>query len=109
MRQEHAEPGNAEPGNSEEPPGSTRAPSHHPCLVSRTCRYWPELAKDVRPLYSAPTEAAARSSLDEFEAKWGERYRAITRLWQNAWAGFVPSRSYSPKPQGHLFDGCDFA
>lgn len=56
-----------------------------------------ELARDLRPVYSAPTEAAAGSALDELADKWGDRSPAIIRLWQNAWAEFVPFLSYSPE------------
>jgi transposase-like protein len=71
-------------------------------LIRNSFRYaskadWAELAKDLRPVYSAPTEAAARAALVELEQKWGERYPAIIRLWQNAWAEFVPFLSYSPE------------
>jgi putative transposase len=69
-------------------------------LIRNSFRYaskadWAELANGLRPVYSAPTEAAARSALDELEAKWGERYPAIIRLWRNAWPEFVPFLSYS--------------
>jgi len=71
-------------------------------LIRNSFRYaskadWAELAKDLRPLYSAPTEQAAKAALDELVCKWGERYPAIIRLWQNAWAEFVPFLSYSPE------------
>ncbi len=71
-------------------------------LIRNSFRYaskadWAELAKDLRPVYSAPSEQAARSALDELAGKWGERYPAIIRLWQNAWAEFVPFLSYSPE------------
>ena len=75
---------------------------HKAHLIRNTFRYaskadWAQLAKDLRPVYSAPTEQAARSALDEVEATWGERYPAIVRLWQNAWPEFVPFLSYSPE------------
>jgi putative transposase len=71
-------------------------------LIRNSFRYaskadWAELARDLRPVYSAPTEAAAAAALDELNVKWGERYPAIIRLWQNAWAEFVPFLSYSPE------------
>jgi putative transposase len=71
-------------------------------LIRNSFRYaskadWAELARDLRPVYGAPSEAAARTALDELEQKWGERYPAIIRLWQNAWAEFVPFLSYSPE------------
>jgi transposase-like protein len=69
-------------------------------LIRNSFRYaskadWPELAKDLRPIYSAPTEAAASAALAELEARWGEQYPAILRLWRNAWAEFVPFLAYS--------------
>jgi transposase-like protein len=71
-------------------------------LIRNSFRYaskadWAELAKDLRPVYSAPTEAAAAAALDELAGKWGDRYPAIIKLWQNAWAEFVPFLSYSPE------------
>jgi putative transposase len=71
-------------------------------LIRNSFRYaskadWDELARDLRPVYSAATEQAARLALDEVETKWGERYPAIIRLWQNAWAEFVPFLAYSPE------------
>jgi len=52
--------------------------------------YWEEMGKDLRPVYTAPTEAAAVERFEEFDAKWGGQYPAITKLWQNAWSEFVP-------------------
>jgi transposase-like protein len=48
------------------------------------------VAKGLRPVYAAPTEAAARARFDDFTQTWGEKYPAIIRLWNNAWAEFVP-------------------
>ena len=73
-----------------------------PHLIRNSFRYasradWAQLAKDLRPVYSAATKQAAKAALDELEAKWGERYPAIIRLWHNAWPEFVPFLSYSPE------------
>ena len=51
---------------------------------------WDAIAKDLKPVYTAPTEAAALERFAEFAEAWGERYPAIIRLWENAWAEFVP-------------------
>jgi len=51
---------------------------------------WERMAKDLRPVYTAPNEAAASERLDEFCEIWCDRYPAIRSLWQNAWAEFVP-------------------
>lgn len=52
--------------------------------------HWGEIAKDLRPVYTAKTEAAALERFLEFTEKWEDRYPAIVRLWTNAWAQFVP-------------------
>jgi len=64
-------------------------------LIRNTFRYaprqhWDELSRDLKPVYTAPTEAAARERFGEFEAKWATKYPAIGRLWRNAWAEFAP-------------------
>jgi putative transposase len=51
---------------------------------------WGQVAKDIKPVYTAPSEAAALDAFAEFSAKWEKRYPAIIRLWENAWAEFVP-------------------
>ena len=57
-------------------------------------KYWYEIAKDIRPVYTAPSEAAAKERFVEFTDKWGVQYPAITRLWENAWSEFVPFLDY---------------
>jgi transposase-like protein len=51
---------------------------------------WAQVAKDLKPVYTAVSEAAALDSFAEFSGKWEKRYPAIIRLWENAWAEFVP-------------------
>jgi putative transposase len=53
-------------------------------------QHYEAIAKALRPVYTAPTEAAAMERFLEFCEAWGERYPAIVRLWENAWAEFVP-------------------
>jgi transposase-like protein len=53
-------------------------------------RDWGELAKDLKPVYNAASEADALDRFAEFSGKWEKRYPAIIRLWENAWAEFVP-------------------
>jgi putative transposase len=64
-------------------------------LASR--RDWDKMSKDLRPVYTAPTEQAAKERLNEFHQLWGERYPAIRGLWDNAWSEFVPFLDYSPE------------
>jgi putative transposase len=53
-------------------------------------QYWYELARDLRLVYSAASEQAARKRFDDFADKRGERSPALVRLWEHAWAEFVP-------------------
>jgi transposase-like protein len=57
-------------------------------------KYWDELKHDVRPIYTAVNSSAARVALDELTEKWGARYPAIIRLWNNAWEEFIPFLEY---------------
>jgi putative transposase len=57
-------------------------------------KYWDAMARDLKLVYTAPTEAVAKERFVEFTAAWGERYPAIIRLWENAWSEFVPFLDY---------------
>lgn len=57
-------------------------------------KYWDQIARDIRPVYTAATEAAAKERFAEFTANWGAQYPAIIRLWENAWSEFVPFLDY---------------
>jgi transposase-like protein len=57
-------------------------------------QHYEAIARALRPVYTAPTEAAAMERFLEFAEAWGERYPAIIRLWENAWAEFVPFLSF---------------
>ncbi|WP_040155408.1 IS256 family transposase [Mobilicoccus massiliensis] len=57
-------------------------------------RYWDGIARDMKPIYTAPTAAAARDRFEEFAEKWGKPYPAIVRLWENAWTEFIPFLDY---------------
>ena len=56
--------------------------------------YWDEMSRDLRPVYTAPSEAAARERFTEFDSKWGKQYPAISKLWENAWEESIPFLDY---------------
>lgn len=72
------------------------------CLIYLLCnsfgyalkRHWPEIAKDLKPVYEAPTADAAEAAFEQFADKWGKSYPAMIRLWCNAWIEFVPFLDY---------------
>jgi transposase-like protein len=61
-------------------------------LTSR--KYWDEIKRDIKPIYTAVNATAARDAFDELAEKWGQRYPAVIRLWDNAWAEFIPFLDY---------------
>jgi putative transposase len=61
-------------------------------LTSR--KYWDELKRDLKPIYTAVNATAARAAFDELAETWGQRYPAVVRLWDNAWAEFIPFLDY---------------
>jgi putative transposase len=52
------------------------------------------IKRDIRRIYTAPNPDAALAALDDLEEKWGNTYRAMIRLWRNAWTEFVPFLDY---------------
>ncbi|MDQ1218015.1 putative transposase [Microbacterium arborescens] len=52
------------------------------------------IVRSLKPVYTAPSEAAAKDRFEEFAAEWGERYPAIIQLWRTSWAEFVPFLEY---------------
>jgi putative transposase len=57
-------------------------------------QHWDALKRDVKPIYTAVNAEAARAALDELTEKWGMKYGAIVRLWENSWDEFIPFLDY---------------
>lgn len=57
-------------------------------------KYWDELKRDIKPIYTAPSIEAAEHARDDMFEKWGDRYPAIQKLWTNAWEEFIPFLAY---------------
>lgn len=57
-------------------------------------KYWDAMARDLKPVYTAPSESAAKERFAEFTQKWGQQYPAIIKMWDNAWSEFVPFLDY---------------
>jgi putative transposase len=55
---------------------------------------WDEIAKDLRPVYTAISAEMAEVRFGEFAEKWGQRYPAIIKLWRSAWPEFIPFLDY---------------
>jgi putative transposase len=53
-------------------------------------RDWPAMARDLKPVYTAVTEAAALERFVEFAGVWEAKYPAVVKLWESAWEEFIP-------------------
>ena len=60
-------------------------------------KYWSQISRDLREIYTAPSEAAAITRFAEFEETWGQQYPAIIRLWRSAWEQFTPFLAFPPE------------
>jgi transposase-like protein len=52
------------------------------------------IKRDIKSIYTAPNAEAALAALDELDEKWGTKYRAMIKLWRNAWNEFIPFLDY---------------
>src|SRR6516165_3875435 len=57
-------------------------------------RDWAQVARDLKPVYTAASEAEALDRFADFSGAWEARYPAIVGLWENAWAEFVPFMAF---------------
>jgi transposase-like protein len=49
-----------------------------------------ELARNLKPIYTAANIEEAENALNEFDEKWGDRYPMITQSWKNKWEQITP-------------------
>lgn len=67
-------------------------------------RHITALLTALRPIYQAPTVAAAEAALQAMEAgEIGQRYPAIPRTWRAAWDEFTPFLAYPPEIRKVLY------
>jgi putative transposase len=71
-------------------------------LLRNSFRYaskkdWPAIAKDLKPIYTAPSESGALDAFVAFTEQWGSRNPAIIRVWEKiikvwekVWPEFLP-------------------
>ena len=64
-------------------------------LIRASLRYVPrrereQVARDLKPIYTAVDADAAQAELGAFDEKWGQRFPVITQAWLNAWEYVTP-------------------
>lgn len=64
-------------------------------LVRNTLRYvskkyWAQITKQMRAIYTATTVDAAALLFEDFAEQWEPRYPAMTAMWRRYWDEFIP-------------------
>jgi putative transposase len=64
-------------------------------LIRSSLRYVPrrereQVARDLKPIYTAIDADHAHAELEAFDEKWGQRFPVITQAWLNAWEHVIP-------------------
>src|SRR5205085_11592174 len=71
-------------------------------LIRHSLKYVPrrqreQVARDLKPIYTAADADAAQVELERFDEKWGQRFPVITRPWLNNWAYLIPFLAFPPE------------
>lgn len=51
---------------------------------------WDQISRALKPVYQAATVQEAEDRFLDFQEAWGAKYPAVVKLWESAWAEFVP-------------------
>jgi putative transposase len=57
-------------------------------------RDYKAITRDLKLIYTAPTEAAAKDALTAFKSTWHSQYPTITPMWERHWENIVPFLAY---------------
>ena len=71
-------------------------------LIRHSLKYVPrrereQVARDLKPIYTATDADAAQSELERFDEKWGQQFPVITQAWLNAWEYVTPFLAFPPE------------
>ena len=56
-----------------------------------------QVARDLKPIYTAVDADQAQAELEAFDEKWGARFPVITQAWLNAWEYVTPFLAFPPE------------
>ena len=51
----------------------------------------------LKRIYQSSTAEEAAQELDAFEAEWGDKYKAVVRLWRGNWDNIIPFFQFLPE------------
>ena len=71
-------------------------------MIRHSLKYVPrrereQVARDLKPIYTAIDADAAQHELERFDKRWGQRFPVITQAWLNAWEHVTPFLAFGPE------------
>src|SRR5919197_5653314 len=71
-------------------------------LIRHSLKYVPrrereQVARDLKPIYTATDADAAQAALEAFDEQWGARFPVITQAWLDAWEYVIPFLAFPPE------------
>ena len=71
-------------------------------LIRHSLKYVPrreydQVARDLKPIYTAVDADTAQRALEAFDEKWGQRFPVITQAWLNSWEHVIPFLAFPPE------------
>lgn len=56
-----------------------------------------EVVVALKRIYQSATAEEGERELDAFEAAWGEKYKAVVRMWRGNWGNIIPFFQFLPE------------
>jgi putative transposase len=71
-------------------------------LIRNSLKYVPrrefaDVARDLKPIYTAIDADHAHQELERFDEKWGKRFPVITQAWLDSWEYVTPFLAFPPE------------
>jgi putative transposase len=71
-------------------------------LIRNSLKYVPrrefaDVARDLKPIYTAIDADHAHEQLERFDEKWGQRFPVITQAWLESWEYVIPFLAFPPE------------
>jgi putative transposase len=71
-------------------------------LIRTSLKYVPrrefaDVARDLKPIYTATDADHAHQELERFDEKWGARFPVITQAWLDSWEYVTPFLAFPPE------------
>ena len=71
-------------------------------LIRTSLKYVPrrefaDVARDLKPIYTAIDADHAHQELERFDEKWGSRFPVITQAWLDSWEYVTPFLAFPPE------------